>query len=152
MRQFPLYPYTLPTLHHNYCIAENFWGEKTLANFAVLWLFAKVFSAKFGGMVSFGTAWASNPQKFSPRKSYFHQFAQVFSLESFPLYGTVCRVCVISSFGLPSSVQLTPCWRQWRYWSLWPQVWGRSFSSSSLWWWSSAVKSASFSESPCIHT
>ena len=43
--------------------------EKTFANFVVLWLFAKVFSVKFGGVVSFGTAQASNPQKFSPRKS-----------------------------------------------------------------------------------
>ena len=30
--------------------------EKTFANFVVLWLFVKVFSAKFGGMVSFGAA------------------------------------------------------------------------------------------------
>ena len=39
--------------------------EKTFGNFAVLWLFAKVFSAKFGSVVSFGTARASNLQKFS---------------------------------------------------------------------------------------
>ena len=50
-------------------------------DFAVLWLFAKVFSAKFGGVASFGVAKASNP-----RKSYFHQSVKVFSLESFPLY------------------------------------------------------------------
>jgi len=30
-----------------YCLAGNF-REKTFANFTVLWLFAKVFSAKFG--------------------------------------------------------------------------------------------------------
>ena len=30
--------------------------EKTFANFTVLWLFAKVFSVKFGGMASFGAA------------------------------------------------------------------------------------------------
>ena len=29
---------------------------------------------------------ASNPRKFSPRKSNYYQFAKVFSLESFPLY------------------------------------------------------------------
>ena len=43
-------------------------------NFAVLWLFAKVFSAKFGGEASFGAAQASSLQS-----------AKVFSLESFPL-------------------------------------------------------------------
>ena len=39
--------------------------EKTITNFAVLWLFAKVFSAKFGGVTFLGMAKASNPQKFS---------------------------------------------------------------------------------------
>ena len=40
--------------------------EKTITNFTVLWLFAKVFSAKFRGVTFFGVAKASNPQKFSP--------------------------------------------------------------------------------------
>ena len=57
--------------------------EKTFVNFAVLWLFAKVFSVKFGGVASFGTVKASNLRKFSLRKSYFHQFV----CKSFPLYG-----------------------------------------------------------------
>ena len=35
--------------------------EKTFANFLVLWLFAKVFSAKFGVVAPFGAAQASNP-------------------------------------------------------------------------------------------
>ena len=35
--------------------------EKTFVNFTVLWLFAKVFSTKFGGLASFGVAKASNP-------------------------------------------------------------------------------------------
>ena len=35
--------------------------EKTFANFVVLWLFAKIFSAKFGGVASFGATQASNP-------------------------------------------------------------------------------------------
>ena len=30
--------------------------EKTFANFVVLWLFTKVFSAKFGGVASFDAA------------------------------------------------------------------------------------------------
>ena len=33
-------------------------------NFAVLWLFVKVFSAKFGGVVSFDAAQGTNPRKF----------------------------------------------------------------------------------------
>ena len=33
-----------------------------------LWLFVKVFSAKFGDVVSFGAAQASNLRKFSPLK------------------------------------------------------------------------------------
>ena len=36
-------------------------SEKTFANFAVLWLFVKVFASKFWAMVSFGVAKASNP-------------------------------------------------------------------------------------------
>ena len=47
--------------------------EKTFANFAALWLFVKVFSAKFGGVVSFGMAQVSDLQKFSLQKSYFSQ-------------------------------------------------------------------------------
>ena len=31
-----------------YCIAKNFQGRKTFANFVVLWLYTKVFSTKFG--------------------------------------------------------------------------------------------------------
>ena len=41
-------------------------SEKTFANFAVLWLFRKVFSKKFGSVVSFGTAKVSNLEYFSP--------------------------------------------------------------------------------------
>ena len=53
--------------------------EKTFANFMVLWLFAKVFSAKFGGVVSFSTARASSPQKFCLQKSYFSPICEKFS-------------------------------------------------------------------------
>ena len=60
-----------------YRIAGNF------TNFAVLGLFAKVFSAKFGGVVSFGTVKASNPQKFSLRKSYFSPIRESFLLRKF---------------------------------------------------------------------
>ena len=42
--------------------------EKSFANFAVLWLYAEVFSVQFGGVASFGTAKVSNLQKFSLQK------------------------------------------------------------------------------------
>ena len=45
--------------------------EKIFANFAFLWLFAKVFSAKFGEMAYVGAAEGSNLQQFSLRKSLF---------------------------------------------------------------------------------
>ena len=56
-------------------------------NFAVLWLFTKVFSAKFGGMAKFGGV-VSFGERFIHKDRIFHQFAKVFSLESFPLYGS----------------------------------------------------------------
>ena len=57
-------------------------------NFTVLWLFAIDFSTKFGGMASVGAAKGSNLQTLSPQKSFFFlQFAKVFSLKSFSLYG-----------------------------------------------------------------
>ena len=54
-----------------YTVQWELLREKTFMNFAVLWLFGKVFSAKFGSVVSFGTAKASNPRKFSLQKSGF---------------------------------------------------------------------------------
>ena len=42
--------------------------EKTFVNFTVLWLFAKVFSTKFGDVATFGAAQVSNPHKF-----FFHE-------------------------------------------------------------------------------
>ena len=72
----------------NYRIMGNFWGIKLSQIFVILWLFAKVFPAKFQGMVSFDTAKRSDPRKFSPRKSFFLPIREVFSLESFPLYDT----------------------------------------------------------------
>ena len=55
--------------------------EKTFANFMVLCLFAKVFSAKFGCVASFGK------ESFLHKNRIFHHFAKVFSFKSFPLYG-----------------------------------------------------------------
>ena len=72
--------YIIPTqLHVPY--SGKLSREKT---FAVLWLYAKVFSVKFG-------VWRPLAlQKRAIRESFLHgnrQFAKVFSLESFPLYG-----------------------------------------------------------------
>ena len=50
--------------------------------------------AKFRGVVSLGTAWVSNLQKFSPWKIIFYQFAKVFFLESFPSYGRYPKLTV----------------------------------------------------------
>ena len=72
-------------------------------NFAVLWLFAKVFSTKFGGMASFGVAQMSNLHR---GNHIFHQSAKVFSLESFLLYGialeqiNVNQCCILNSSAL----------------------------------------------------
>ena len=62
--------------------------EKTFANFKVLWLFVKVFSMKFGGIMSLAAP-SSNPQNFGCENPVFYQFAIVFSHESFPLYNTL---------------------------------------------------------------
>ena len=61
--------------------------EKTFANFAVLWLFAKVFFAKFGGVAPLVLQKRAIHESFLRENRIFHQFAKVFSLESFPLYG-----------------------------------------------------------------
>ena len=60
--------------------------EKTFANFAVLWLFTKVFSVKFGVVVSFVRHKQAGCESFFSTKIVFFTNS-VFSLESFPLYG-----------------------------------------------------------------
>ena len=62
--------------------------EITFANFKVLGLSVKVFSVKINGHTHTLVVVSNDPRKFSLRISYFHQFAKVFFLESFPLYGT----------------------------------------------------------------
>ena len=69
---------------------------RTFMNFAVLWLFVKVFSAKFGNEMFFGTAKLSNLQ-FSLRKCIFHQFVKVLSLESFLLYSNIRKQLYVTS-------------------------------------------------------
>ena len=58
--------------------------EKTFTNFAVLWLFVKVFSTKFGGVVSFCVAQASNLWNFSPQKLSFSPICESFLPRKFP--------------------------------------------------------------------
>ena len=73
--------YKFCTLYH---ISGKLLREKTFADFRVLWLFAKVFSTKFGGMLSL--VWHKQAIR---ENCIFHQFAKVFSLESFQLYGII---------------------------------------------------------------
>ena len=61
--------------------SEKLLREKTFVNFVV---FAKVFSTKFGGVIPFGMAKASNSRKFSPRKLYFSPIHDSFPLQMFP--------------------------------------------------------------------
>ena len=56
---------------------------KTCKNFVVLWLFAKVFSVKFGGVVSLVQQKRAIRKSFLCESHIFHQFAKVFSLESY---------------------------------------------------------------------
>ena len=48
--------------------------EKTFMKFVVLWLLAKFFSSKFGGMASVGTAKVSNPRKLFPSRIWTYDF------------------------------------------------------------------------------
>ena len=83
--------------------------EKTFMNFMVLWLCMKVFSAKFVAMVFFIMAKASNLRTLSLRKSYFHQFAKVLFLESFPLYGIILVVVSTSTLNDAHSALIPDC-------------------------------------------
>ena len=64
--------------------------EKTFTNFAVLWLFVKVFFHKVWGR---GILWHGKSKQsgkvFSVKFIFFYQFAKVFSLKSSPLYGII---------------------------------------------------------------
>ena len=70
--------------------------EKTFVNFAVLWLFAQVFSAKFGSM-------AQQKQticEFSLRKSYFSPICESFLPQKFP--------AIIMVFILKADITVVP--------------------------------------------
>ena len=51
-----------------YCIMGKIWGGKLSQMSHFCGYLRKIFTAKFGGVMSFGTAWARNPWKFSPSK------------------------------------------------------------------------------------
>ena len=51
----------ITTLQSGLPYSGKFLKVKTFVNFAVLWLFAKVLSAKYWGVVFFGMEKASNP-------------------------------------------------------------------------------------------
>ena len=79
---------------------KNFEVENFLANFAVLWLFTKVFSAKF-------VVARQKPEGFLRENRIFHQFAKVFSIESFPLYGRT--FCLHKTFTIISNASKWNC-------------------------------------------
>ena len=60
-----------------YHIAGNF--REIFTNFDILGVIHKVFSVKFGGVVSFGADKQAKCESFYLQKSYFHQFAKVSS-------------------------------------------------------------------------
>ena len=53
-------------------------------NFAVLWLFVKVFSLKFGSVAPLALQKRAIRERFLRENRIFHQFAKVFSLKNFP--------------------------------------------------------------------
>ena len=76
-----LYNVKAPCHSSKVLYSEKLSREKTFINSVVLWLFTKVFSAKFGGMASFGMAKASNLRKFS---SYFSLICKSFFPQKLP--------------------------------------------------------------------
>ena len=84
-------------------MAESFQWKKTCANFAVLWLYAKVFSVKFWGVASFGTAKASNPRKFSLRK---FTNSQKFSPSKVSRYMVIISLDTIVTLEAPKGTML----------------------------------------------
>ena len=87
--------YHVNSTNHSLSYSGKLSREKTLANLAVLWLFAKVFSAKYGGWCPLAQ------QKWAIHESFFCifcQFAKVFSLKNFLLYGIFLSQvdCVVS--------------------------------------------------------
>ena len=75
---------------------KTFEGEN-FRDFMVLWLFANVFSMKFGSVASLAQAQASNLRKSSPRKSYFSPVHESFLPRKFPAIRYYCQLLPASS-------------------------------------------------------
>ena len=87
--------------------------EKTFVNFEILGLSMKDFSTKIDSHTHTLVVAPNNPRKFSPRISYFHQFAKVFSLKSFPLYSILhMSVNMLASAGRYSNFSISIFVRQ----------------------------------------
>ena len=72
--------------HFQLPYSEKLSREKTFVNFAVLWLFAQIFSAKFGGVAPLVLQKRAIRESFLRENHIFNQFAKVFCLKSFLLY------------------------------------------------------------------
>ena len=74
LESFPLYG-----MLYMVCInwGSSYYSRNRLKN-ADSTIFVKVFSLKFGGVVSFGTTWASNSQKFSPLKVSHYTYSRLY--------------------------------------------------------------------------
>ena len=98
--------------------------EKTFVNFEVLWLFAKVFSAKFGDVVSFGGTSEQSTKVFSV-KMFFPPICESFLPQKFltvrylGVYDVICYV-VYHSLLLYTKQQRRATWRLWN--TLWTMV------------------------------
>ena len=111
------------SLVHTILYSGKLSREKIFANFAVLWLLAKLFSLKFGSVVSFSTAKARNLRvfstkivlaicEFSPQNLHFSPIHESFLPQKFPtslLYSTThscetvcCPACRWIEMWVPS--------------------------------------------------
>ena len=85
--------------------SEKLSREKPFTNFAVLWLFAKVFPMKFGPVMSFGMAKASNLRKFSAQKSPIYKS---FLPRKFPTIQYILILC--EALHAPFNMLLPTIW------------------------------------------
>ena len=74
---------------------KTFEGENFFLNFEILWLFVKVFSVNFKGMVFGWPLKQAICENFLCENRIFHQFVKVFSLESFSLCGSKLLLQVV---------------------------------------------------------
>ena len=98
---------------HNVLYSGKLSREKTSVNFVVLWLFAKVFSAKFGDVASFGTAKANNLQKVFSTKIIFFTNSWKFSPSKVSTY---CMWGLVLTETCPAQeMTLHNIWVSWKF-------------------------------------